>query len=132
MKRWSIWLVLGLLTPACGRAAPGPFQQRIGAADFMQKTPQGAAYAQGFTPLVQAAIQSCIPPGTAPPNSLGKFIFVANVTKAGEMSAGDVQPRTTVATCFAAHFVQNHLPPPPLPANAPVDYPIVVELNVMP
>jgi hypothetical protein len=125
-------MVVGLLAPAYGWTSPNPFQQRIGAANFMQKTPQGAAYAQGFTPLVQAAIQSCIPPGTKPPGSLGTFIFVANVTKVGEISAADVQPRSTVAACFAANFAQNHLPPPPLPADARIDYPIVVEVDVTP
>lgn len=122
----------GLLVPALGWAAPDPFQQRIGAADFVQKTPRGAAYAQGFAPLVRAAIQSCIPPGATPPDSLGKFIFVANVTKDGGITAGDVQPRTAIAECFAGQFARNHMPPPPIPADARIGYPIVVELDVTP
>lgn len=106
------------------------FELRVGQANTAARTPRGIQYEDTLTPFVQQAIQACIPPGTTAPATLGKFIFVANVTSDGLVVGPDVLPRTSVSECFAAHFAQETLSPTPVPPEARFDYPIVVEMNV--
>ncbi len=119
--------------PAFGQEAPpSPFDQRIGAANMVYMTPDGVKYLQAYEPFIGQTIQACIPPGMKLTGTLGKFTFVADVTKAGVVTAGAVQPQTSVSKCFDTRFSQNRLPPPPLPADAKINYPIVIEMNVEP
>ena len=113
-------------------APPSPFEQRIGAANTVYMTADGVKYLQAYEPLIGDTIQACIPPGTKAPGTLGKFTFVADVTKTGVVTAGAVRPQTSVSQCFDTKFSQHRLPPPPLPANAKINYPIVIEMNVVP
>ena len=108
------------------------FALRIGQANTAVRTPRGMQYEQTLGPFVQQAIEACVPLGAATPGTLGKFIFVANVTSDGTVVAPDVQPKTSVSECFAAHFAQETLSPTPVPPEANFNYPIVVELKVSP
>ena len=127
--RHRLWVLALLL---CAAAPADEFQRRIGAANLIYATPGGTRYQLAISPYIDKVIQACIPPGKQPPGALGKFIFVADVTKAGQVSAPEVQPATGVSQCFLAQFSRIPLPPPPLPTDARINYPIVIEMNVTP
>ncbi len=121
-------LLASLALPAAARA--DDFDNRIGAGNLVFATPDGVKYEKAYAPFVTAALAPCVP--ASGPANLGKFIFVADVTRAGAVTNGAVRPATAVSQCFAAHLTQNRLPPPPLPSYAKINYPLVIELNLTP
>ena len=135
MKRFLFLSIILLGHAALAQPVAGldkNFQLRVGQANTAARTPRGIQYEQTLAPFVQQAIQACVPPGTIGQGTLGKFIFVANVTSNGAVVAPDVQPKNDVSQCFEARFSQETLSPTPVPPEAKFDYPIVVELNVTP
>lgn len=110
-------------------AATPDFEHRIGAGNLVMATQDGAKYEQAYAPFVTTAIAACVP---ATGNAAGKFILVADITRAGILTNGEVRPATTLSQCFAKTFLAAHLPPPPLPSYAKINYPLVIELDLRP
>ena len=128
MKSISIFL---LLTYSCFACA-ADFDARVVEAKIKAKTPDGKKYEASTLPAIQAAMTTCIPPGTTNPENLGKFTLVAYVTKSGILSAVEVQPKTKVSQCFSELFAKSQLFTPPSALTNELGYPLEVTMSITP
>jgi len=108
------------------------FVSRVAEAERASSTPQGKKYDDSLGPAADAAIRTCVPPGTLSEAHLGKFRLVGYVAHSGAISAVEVQPETEVSLCFARQFAQAHFAPPPESGGSASGFPITVEMRVLP
>ena len=115
----------------CSPAFAADFASRVAEAKQAAATREGAQYDAALGPFIGAAMQACVPPGSADSKNLGSFTLVAYVTAAGALRSVAVEPQTKVSSCFAERFVKSKLPNPPRTTQGKV-YPVVVEMKVTP
>ena len=108
------------------------FVSRVAAAERASSTPQGKKYDDSLGPAADAAIRTCVPPGSLSQAHRGKFKLVGYVADSGVISAVEVQPETEVSVCFAKHFAQTRFAPPPESGSSTSGFPITVEMSVLP
>ena len=89
------------------------FASRVKAGESALATSSGRRYEASWGMTMHASLKTCIPVGSTSSASLGKFTFVANVSSSGAVSSVQVKPVTPVSKCFAKHFGDVPLPPPP-------------------
>ena len=89
------------------------FASRVKAGESALATPSGQRYEASWGKTMQASLKTCIPVGSTSSAYLGEFTFVANVSSSGAVSSVQVKPVTPVSRCFAMHFGDVSLPPPP-------------------
>ena len=128
MKTITIFI---LLSYSCFAWA-ADFAARVAEAKTAAATPDGKEYETSTYPAIQAAMLTCIPPGTTNPENLGKFTLVTYVTKSGMLSAVEVQPNTKVSQCFSELFAKCQLPTPPSALTNELGYPLEVTMSIAP
>jgi hypothetical protein len=127
MKKIAIVLML----ISCNAMA-GNFWTRVTAGNSAIATPEGKTYDASLVPFIQATMHICVPPGSPPKSSLGKFVLVGDVDASGHLSSVATKPSTHVSRCFARKFGTSPLPVPPLSGRWGKAYPVVVEVTVTP
>ena len=105
---------------------PGPttvidganFDQRQRAIARQPRTPEGDAYEAAVArPLSEAAF-ACRQPGQSAYGGYKRFVVLARVSPAGDLSDVAVQPLTAFSDCMAGKLRATRLPPPPATADA--------------
>jgi hypothetical protein len=125
-------LALSILLLA-GLAHAGDLTARIKAGKSALAGVEGQRYEATWGAAIGAAITACVPPGSTSPGNLGKFTFVGDVSSTGLVSSVEVQPSTAISRCFAQHFSDAKLPPPPpVLLNSRPALPIADEIEVRP
>lgn len=102
-----------LLVALASVAHADDFASRVKAGELALASPEGQRYEASWGKTMQASLIACVPAGSTSPADLGKFTFVAKVSSRGEVSSVQVKPLTAVSRCFASHFGNEPLPPPP-------------------
>ena len=115
-----------------GAAHAGDFSARVKAGKQSLSSPEGQQYEASWGEVMQTILPVCIPLGSTSPANLGKFTFVADVSSAGLVSSVEVEPSTDVSRCFAKHFNNAHLPPPPIPLKYGALLPVADVIEVAP
>jgi hypothetical protein len=106
------------------------FSVRVAEGNQAMATPEGKIYDASLGPAIQAAIVSCVPPGSASTGKLGKFTLVGYADASGHLSSVAIKPVTPVSRCFADKFGSATLPPPPSSSRWADAYPVTVEMTV--
>ena len=115
-----------------GVAHAEDFSARVKAGKQSLASPEGQKYEASWGAVMQTILPVCIPLGSTSPANLGKFTFVANVSSTGLVSSVEVEPSTDVSRCFAQHFNNAHLPPPPIPLKDDALFPVADVIEVVP
>ena len=89
------------------------FAIRVKAGELALASSSGQRYEASWGKTMQASLIACVPVGSTSSANLGEFTFVANVSSNGAISSVQVKPLTPVSECFARHFADVQLPPPP-------------------
>lgn len=108
MKPLFIFMVL-----SAGMAHASDFSERVKAGKLALASPLAQKYQSSWGPTVSAAMTSCRALGFRVADSVGVFTFVGNVSPDGTVFSTQVQPSTRLSRCFAEHFDNTRLPPPP-------------------
>jgi hypothetical protein len=98
-------------------AACGPtLAARFAAGSAALATNEGAADLVVISPILQDALNTCIPPGT--PGASKVLVVVADIDVSGIPQDLDVEPSSRGTTCLAQRLAARPLPKPPLAAGA--------------
>ena len=124
-------IAIALIFVSCSAAA-GNFAARVAAGNRAIATPEGKTYDAALAPSIQTAMLACVPPGSPPQDSSGKFVLVGSVDASGHLSSVVAEPSTRVSRCFADRFGSSQLPPPPSSGRSGQAYPVTVEMAVTP
>jgi hypothetical protein len=101
------------LAVCCALAGCGPgFAARYAAGNHALSSSEGAMYFVVLGPVLQQALNQCIPPGTA--GAAPVLVVVADVDAAGAASAVDVEPDSPGTGCLRDQLRERRLPRPPL------------------
>jgi hypothetical protein len=128
----SVKHITFLLLFMVGQCVAADFSGRVAKAKVAAASPSGAAFERSLYPHFFTAIQACIPAGSTASENLGVFVFVGEVTKNGALLKVEVEPRTSISTCFAEQLAKASLPVPPKSDRPSSGFPIEVEMRVAP
>lgn len=115
-------LILALTLAACG---PG-LAARYAAGNRALSTDEGAVYFVVLGPVLQAALNDCIPPGT--PGASPTLVIVADVAADGRADNLDVEPASPGTACVERRLRATPLPRPP-EARAAGKFPIGLRID---
>jgi len=111
-SRSCIALLLTLGTAACGAG----LAERYETGNRALSHGDGAMYFVVISPILQAALNTCIPPGT--PGASPMLVLVADVDAAGNARNLDLEPDSPGTDCVRQHLTEKPLPKPPLAGGA--------------
>ncbi len=109
-RRW-IPLVCGLCAISCVSNLASRFEKGSKALS----TGEGAAYFVRVGPILQDALNTCIPSSLPPPSPM--IMVLADITNAGVASDVVVEPSSDGTRCVADQLSKAHFPPPPVVAG---------------
>jgi hypothetical protein len=102
---------------AAAAAACGPsLATRYAAGNRALSTPDGAVYFVVIAPILQAALNTCIPAGTRDASPV--LVLVADVDASGAARNVRVEPDSPGTACVRRRLTERALPRPPLAAGA--------------
>ncbi len=123
-------------TPATAVASAAPaasFTARVLRGKLIEAGSTGPAYQKALWAQLNGpttdALKTCIRDNA--PADKSSFTLVADVRHDGTPGALEVQPATSVATCFATWFGSTTLPPPPTLPDTPT-YLIEIDVSITP
>lgn len=113
----------------CALAATGcaSLADRYEKGNAALSTPFGVAYTVLLSPLLQSALNECIPKGAPAPSPL--LVLVADIDAQGRASDVDVEPESDGADCLERRIGEATLPAPPL-APGERSYPIGLRVEL--
>lgn len=107
-------ITLALL--ATSLAACGPdFATRYGAGNAALSSSEGAVYLVVISPILQNALNTCIPHGLKGASPV--IVIVADVDATGSARNLDIEPDSPGTDCLAADLAGRALPKPPIAAG---------------
>jgi hypothetical protein len=115
------WLLCGALA-GCG---PG-LATRYAEGNHALSTGDGPMYFVVLGPLLQGALNRCIPPGL--PGASPTLVLVADVDAAGVAADVAVEPASPGSACLRRELAQMRLPKPPLAPGA-ASFPIGLRID---
>lgn len=105
------------------------FDRRQQAIARRPRTPEADAYeAVAARPISEAAF-ACQMPGQSAYGGYSRFVVLARVSAAGDLSDVAVQPLTAFSDCMAGKLRSTRLPPPPASADAD-GFPLLFVFNL--
>ena len=105
----------GIAAAALAACGPG-LAARYAAGNRALSQGDGAVYFVVLAPVLQEALNRCIPPGT--PGASPTLVLVADVDAAGRASGVQVEPDSPGSDCVRRALADTTLPRPPLAAGA--------------
>jgi hypothetical protein len=118
---------LGVALLASALWACGPsLAARYAAGNRNLSTPEGAVYFVVLSPVLQRALNTCIPPGT--PGASPVLVLVADVDASGAAQDIDIEPDGVGTRCVHERLSAARLHPPPLAPGAD-HYPIGLRID---
>ena len=118
---------LAVLLSALALQACGPsLATRYEAGNRALSWGDGAMYFVVISPVLQAALNDCIPAGTAGASPV--LVLVADVDAGGTAHGIDVEPDSPGTACLAQRLSNKPLPKPPL-AEGAVRFPIGLRIE---
>ena len=114
--------LLALTLPACGPT----FATRYATGNAALSTGEGPVYFVVIAPLLQQALNRCIPMGT--PGASPTLVVVADVDGAGRAQNLDIEPDSPGTDCVAQALLAGPLPRPPLAAGE-TSFPIGLKIE---
>jgi len=116
-----------LLLPALALQACGPsLATRYEAGNRALSWGDGAMYFVVISPVLQQALNRCIPQGTKDASPV--LVLVADVDAAGMAHGLDVEPDSAGTDCLARQLSEHPLPRPPL-AEGATSFPIGLRIE---
>ena len=115
-------LALTLTLTACGPT----LATRYAAGNAALSTGEGPVYFVVIAPLLQQALNRCIPMGT--PGASPTLVVVADVDAAGRAQDLDIEPDSPGTDCVARALLEKPLPKPPL-APGQASFPIGLKIE---
>jgi hypothetical protein len=115
-------VLLTLALPACGPSLATRYEEGNRALSWGE----GAMYFVVISPVLQAALNECIPAGTA--NASPVLVLVADVDAHGMAQGLDVEPESAGTDCLAQRLRDKPLPKPPL-AEGKTSFPIGLRIE---
>lgn len=91
-------------------------------------TGEGAAYFVRMGPILQDALNTCIPFSLPPPAKM--IMVLADITKAGTASDVVVEPASEGTLCVADQLSKARFPPPPIVAGEEM-FPIGIRVDLV-
>lgn len=95
-------------TISCATSLAARFEQGSQALS----TGEGAAYFVRIGPILQDALNMCIPSSLRPPSKM--IMVLADITQAGTATKVVVEPSSEGTRCVADQFSKARFPPPPM------------------
>lgn len=114
-----------LAAAALAGCAPG-LAERYGAGNRALSSGAGPVYFVVLAPVLHAALNRCIPPGTA--GAAPTLVVVADVDAAGTATNVGVEPDSPGSDCLRRELRNTRLPKPPLSAGA-ASFPIGLRID---
>jgi hypothetical protein len=115
-------LLLTLAVSACG---PG-LATRYEDGNRALSAGEGAMYFVVISPLLQQALNACIPAGTA--NASPMLVLVADVDRAGGVHDLDIEPDSAGTACVEERLMLKPWPKPPL-AEGAKEFPVGLRID---
>jgi len=116
-----------VLAAAGAAAACASLADRFERGSAALSTPFGIAYLVLMSPILQDALNACLPSGDPPPSP--RIVIVADILESGKARAVDVRPRAAGTRCVAARFESAVFPRPPLAAGEE-SFPIGIRVDL--
>ena len=101
-----------LLLAGCLAGCLGGFTERYARGNAALSTDEGAVYLVVISPILQQALNHCIPEGT--PGASRVIVLVADVNRDGYAEGIDVEPDSGGTACLEQQLYGRLLPKPPL------------------
>lgn len=117
-----------LTTAALAACAPG-LAERYGAGNRALSTGEGAMYFVVLAPVLQQALNECIPAGL--PGASPVLVVVADVDAAGAARAVRAEPDSSGTDCLERRLAETPLPRPPLQPGQD-SFPIGLRISTRP
>ena len=111
-----------LLASACGPS----FATRYGTGNQNLSTSEGAVYFVVLSPVLQGALNECIPPGTAGASKV--LVVVADIEASGAARDVDIEPDGVGTDCVQQRLAATRFHKPPLAPGATL-YPIGLRID---
>ena len=89
------------------------FPARVEVGKLALRSRVAQEYESSWAPQVSGAMTACTTLGIKPSGGFERFAFVGNISAEGKVSDIEVRPKTALSLCFAKHFNNAQLPPPP-------------------
>jgi len=121
-SRSCIALLLTLGTAACGAG----LAERYETGNRALSHGDGAMYFVVISPILQAALNTCIPRGT--PGASPVLVLVADIEPSGRAANLDIEPDSPGTDCVQRQLTERPLPKPPLAPGA-VSFPIGLRID---
>jgi len=112
MRRLLTVLMPSLVLQSCGPSLATRYED----GNRALSTGDGAMYFVVISPILQKALNTCIPAGTQGASPM--LVLVADVDASGTAANLDVEPDSPGTECLRRHLTEKPLPKPPLAPGA--------------
>ena len=127
--RFKLILIALLLVASSNEAFSDDFETRLATGNKALSSPEGQTYELSLSPAIQSAMMKCLPPGS---QYTGQFALIGNVLRSGKVTSVEVRPIDDISQCFAERIKESALPVPPLSSEGVDEFPITIEMNIIP